>query len=572
MRSVCVFCGSQPGHQPDYTSVAADVADTIVDLGLRTVYGGGSVGVMGAVADVCLARQAPIVGVIPQSLADVELMHPDVQDMRVVPDMHARKALMHELSDAYLALPGGFGTMEELFEVLCWSQLNLHQCPIAVFNQNAIYQPLIDPRRSDGGRRISRGRGAATDDRAADPVGRCVHGWRTSPQETDMEIVGRHYATNAAIRVRIDGEHIGSIDSVDATPTEDLPLIAPGLFDIQVNGYGGIWFCRDGLTVEDVVEVCTRLTAQGISRFLPTLITASHAALKDAFRVLESARQAYPLVKDCVAGYHLEGPYICAEDGPRGAHPREHVRPADVNEFAQLQQAAGGQIRLLTLAADSPRRSVADSTLSADRRPHSHRSYGRNNRTDPCGRRCRRNTQHAPGQWSAWAVATAPQLTCGTNWQKTGCGPASSLMATHLPNSVLQCVLKCKGLRKTILTCDVSGFAGCAPGTYCEDNMKVDVLADGRLVVSGQSRFLAGSGATTGDCVAHVMASCGLSLPAALQLATANPARFLGMSPMELKTGNLATLCVFRMLSGSGSKYAVFRPLMTYTNGRLLGV
>ena len=144
MRSVCVFCGSQPGHQPDYTSVAADVADTIVDLGLRTVYGGGSVGVMGAVADVCLARQAPIVGVIPQSLADVELMHPDVQDMRVVPDMHARKALMHELSDAYLALPGGFGTMEELFEVLCWSQLNLHQCPIAVFNQNAIYQPLID--------------------------------------------------------------------------------------------------------------------------------------------------------------------------------------------------------------------------------------------------------------------------------------------------------------------------------------------------------------------------------------------------------------------------------------------
>lgn len=386
-----------------------------------------------------------------------------------------------------------------------------------------------------------------------------------------MEIVGRHYATNAAIRVRIDGEHIGSIDPVDATPTEDLPLIAPGLFDIQVNGYGGIWFCRDGLTVEDVVEVCTRLTAQGISRFMPTLITASHAALKDAFRVLESARQAYPLVKDCVAGYHLEGPYICAEDGPRGAHPREHVRPADVNEFAQLQQAAGGQIRLLTLAADSPGaaslirhcqqtgvRTAIGHTAGTTEQIHAAVDAGATLSTHLGNGAHGQLPRHPNYLWD--------QLAEDRLW--------ASVIADghHLPNSVLQCVLKCKGLRKTILTCDVSGFAGCAPGTYCEDNMNVDVLADGRLVVSGQSRFLAGSGATTGDCVAHVMASCGLSLPAALQLATANPARFLGMSPMELKTGNLATLCVFRMLSGSGSKYAVFRPLMTYTNGRLLGV
>lgn len=144
MPSVCVFCGSRAGHDSQYTEVARDIAEAIVEAGLTTVYGGGSVGIMGTVADVCLAAGAPIIGVIPQALADVELMHPQVTQMRVVPDMHARKALMHELSDGYLALPGGFGTMEELFEVLCWSQLNLHQSPVAVFNQNGLYDPLIN--------------------------------------------------------------------------------------------------------------------------------------------------------------------------------------------------------------------------------------------------------------------------------------------------------------------------------------------------------------------------------------------------------------------------------------------
>ncbi|MCR9199326.1 MAG: TIGR00730 family Rossman fold protein [Planctomycetaceae bacterium] len=143
MASVCVFCGSRSGHASQYTNAARQIAETIVQAGLTTVYGGGSVGIMGTIADVCLAADAPIIGVIPQALADVELMHPDVTQMRVVPDMHARKALMHQLSDGYLALPGGFGTMEELFEVLCWSQLNLHQSPIAVFNQNGLFDPLI---------------------------------------------------------------------------------------------------------------------------------------------------------------------------------------------------------------------------------------------------------------------------------------------------------------------------------------------------------------------------------------------------------------------------------------------
>lgn len=143
MTSVCVFCGSRAGHDPQYTEAARQIAEAIVQTGMTTVYGGGSVGIMGTVADVCLAADAPIIGVIPQALADVELMHPEVRQMRVVADMHARKALMHQLSDGYLALPGGFGTMEELFEVLCWSQLNLHQSPIAIFNQDGLFDPVV---------------------------------------------------------------------------------------------------------------------------------------------------------------------------------------------------------------------------------------------------------------------------------------------------------------------------------------------------------------------------------------------------------------------------------------------
>lgn len=107
------------------------------------MYGGGSAGLMGSVANGSLRVGGTVIGVIPDSLATVELMHAKVADMRVVPDMHARKAEMHRVSDKYVALPGGFGTMEELFEVLSWAQLEIHQCPIALFNQFGIFDGVL---------------------------------------------------------------------------------------------------------------------------------------------------------------------------------------------------------------------------------------------------------------------------------------------------------------------------------------------------------------------------------------------------------------------------------------------
>lgn len=143
MASVCVFCGAKGGDDPAYIPAAASIGKRFAAAGLTLIYGGGSVGMMGAVADACLAADGDVIGVIPQSLATIELMHPGVSDMRVVADMHARKAMMHQLSDAYVALPGGYGTLEELFEVLCWAQLSFHQSPVLLVNQDGFYDGLV---------------------------------------------------------------------------------------------------------------------------------------------------------------------------------------------------------------------------------------------------------------------------------------------------------------------------------------------------------------------------------------------------------------------------------------------
>jgi len=143
VRRVCVFCGSSPGRDPRHAEAAAAVARALAARGLSLVYGGGSVGLMGVLADHALAAGASVIGVIPQGLAERELAHRRVADMRVVPTMHARKALMAELADGFVALPGGIGTFEELFEVVTWAQLGIHRKPVGVLNVAGYYDPLV---------------------------------------------------------------------------------------------------------------------------------------------------------------------------------------------------------------------------------------------------------------------------------------------------------------------------------------------------------------------------------------------------------------------------------------------
>ena len=146
-----MFCGSSPGARPVYGEAAEELAGALVDRGLGLVFGGASVGLMGLLADAVLERGGEVTGVIPRALVDREIAHPRVADLRVVESMHERKALMAELADAFVALPGGLGTLEELFEIYTWAQLGLHRKPCALLNVAGYYDgvaALPRPRRA----------------------------------------------------------------------------------------------------------------------------------------------------------------------------------------------------------------------------------------------------------------------------------------------------------------------------------------------------------------------------------------------------------------------------------------
>jgi uncharacterized protein (TIGR00730 family) len=143
LSSICVFCGSNAGAQPAYVDTAEAVGRGLARRGVRVVYGGARVGMMGALADAARSEGGEVVGVMPEAIFDREIGHTGLDDLRVVGSMHERKALMAELSDAFVALPGGVGTLEELFEVYTWAQLGIHEKPLGLLDVAGYYRPLV---------------------------------------------------------------------------------------------------------------------------------------------------------------------------------------------------------------------------------------------------------------------------------------------------------------------------------------------------------------------------------------------------------------------------------------------
>lgn len=143
MKRLCVFCGSRPGVRPAYRAAAEGLGALLAERGIELVYGGGNVGLMGIVADACLAAGGRVVGVIPRALLEWEVGHEGLTRLEVVDSMHTRKARMAELADGFIALPGGLGTFEELFEILTWAQLGFHSKPAGLLNVEGYYQPLV---------------------------------------------------------------------------------------------------------------------------------------------------------------------------------------------------------------------------------------------------------------------------------------------------------------------------------------------------------------------------------------------------------------------------------------------
>jgi uncharacterized protein (TIGR00730 family) len=143
LNTVCVYCGSSPGADPAYSAAARTVGRLLGESGRTLVYGGGHIGLMGAVADAALATGGRVIGVIPRALEEKELAHGGLTDLRVVGSMHERKSIMAEFADGFLALPGGLGTLEELFETWTWGQLGLHAKPYGLLNVAGFYDPLL---------------------------------------------------------------------------------------------------------------------------------------------------------------------------------------------------------------------------------------------------------------------------------------------------------------------------------------------------------------------------------------------------------------------------------------------
>ena len=143
IESVVVFCGSKPGNNPVYTEHATELGKLLALAGIKLVYGGGNKGLMGSLADGLLTQQGKVIGVMPKLLVEWEQQHKGLTEIAIVPDMHTRKKMMYELCDAAVVLPGGFGTLDELFEILTWNQLKIHNKKIYILNSGGFYNHLI---------------------------------------------------------------------------------------------------------------------------------------------------------------------------------------------------------------------------------------------------------------------------------------------------------------------------------------------------------------------------------------------------------------------------------------------
>lgn len=294
-----------------------------------------------------------------------------------------------------------------------------------------------------------------------------------------------------------------------------------GLFDIQVNGFGGIDFNAPGLTPDRIRAAIATVRATGVTRFLPTLITSSFD------RFAESARALRQVEDPALAGIHMEGPFISPLDGPRGAHPREHTAPASVDEFERRQEAAGGRVVLVTLAPEVPgalaliahltRAGVRVAIGHSDAAPEVIRDAVRAGATlsTHLGNGCAAMLPRHPNV--IWEQLAADEL-----W--------ASLIVDghHLPPSTVKAIARAKPRGRTILVTDAIAAAGCPPGPYRLGDVDIDVADDYRVSLRG-TPFLAGSALSMPEAIGNMVRFTGMPLDDVLAMASTVPSEYLGV-------------------------------------------
>ena len=338
-------------------------------------------------------------------------------------------------------------------------------------------------------------------------------------------IVGRDPANGQGMAVHCANGRITGVAPVAAD--DNMPFLSAGFVDLQVNGYAG-HDLNDGVPSRETLEaLASRLLQAGVTCFAPTLITASETALCAALRGIATARRQSQLLSQMIAFVHVEGPSLDPADGPRGAHPLEHVRAPSLDEFARWQEASEGLVGMVTLSPHYPEapayiRGLAEQGVLVS---IGHTGASPEQITAAADAGARLSTHLGNGAANLlprhpnfiWAQLSDDRLT-------------ASFIADghHLPPATLKAMLRAKTLERSILVSDAAALGGQKPGRYTSPiGGEVEVSADGRLGVAG-TPYLAGAGHLLDRNIAHVMAAAGLSLSEALALVTRNPGRFAG--------------------------------------------
>ena len=363
------------------------------------------------------------------------------------------------------------------------------------------------------------------------------------------EVVGKNYLNGRNIRIEIEKEVIVGVYPFQTDMT--LPFVAPGLVDLQVNGYSGVDLNTKGLIEEDIYQMVESLFTQGVTSFLPTVITNSSERIKQILKVILSACKKYPLVDSAVLGIHLEGPFLSKQEGPRGAHDSGYMQAPNWALFEDWQKAAGGKIKLITLSPEweGTGSFIEKSVQSGVKVSIGHTAANQSQiqkaidsgatLSTHLGNGCHQYLPRYPNY--IWNQLAADQL-----W--------ASLIADgfHLPYDVLKVFLKVKQDR-AFLVSDTTHLAGLPAGAYdTHIGSKVILDENGRLYMKDNPSALAGSAQSLLWCVNHLVKSGLRTLPEAWNLASLKPAEyFKGAATPAFKVGAKADLVLFEWLADS---------------------
>ena len=343
----------------------------------------------------------------------------------------------------------------------------------------------------------------------------------------------------------------GKIAAITAFETaSELPYIAPGLFDMQVNGYHGNDYSLEDFSQDHLRRIIASLAAAGTTQHIPTIVTSPRTRILSTLRTIAGAIAESSDIAAAIPAIHIEGPYISSEDGPRGAHDPAYVRDPDFSEFEAWQDAAAGRIKILTIAPerkgalDFIKQVVASGVIVAI----GHTAAEPETIQEAVAAGASLSTHLGNG-----SHGVIPRLK-NYIWEQLA---ADDLMAGiivdgfHLPQAVVKVIVRAKGLERLILVSDVALFGGFEPGIYQWGNLEIQVFEDGHLGLAG-SDVLAGAGHFLDWDIAHFINFTGYDLASTIPLCTTHPAKFLTLAADfgRLEVGSPANLVLFTFQTG----------------------